>query len=366
MAHLYVIAGHGAGDPGATGNGYTEAERVRVLANKIKQLGGENVTLGDLRRNFYADKGISSMNIPKDWCIIELHMDSGKASARGAHVIIKGTHDADSYDLSLASFVGAMFPGRANKIVGRNDLANPNRAAARGYNYRLVEFGFISNATDVSIFNNNLDAIARGILSCFRINTNTAKWVRDDVGWWYRYADGSYPKGKWLKLDTWYYFNAKGYALANEWINYKNKWYYLKDDCRMAESEWRKVDGYWYYLGSDGAMLDGWQKVSGKWYYLDPDGEDRPHGAMAIGKISVDGYDYIMKGSGEMVSGWYKSSYGEWYYYNKDKNCQPVGSMMRNHWQGEYYLKDDGRMAHGETLTIGGKEFTFAEDGKMM
>ena len=45
MAHLYVIAGHGAGDCGAVGNGYTEAERVRVLASRIKALGGNNVTL---------------------------------------------------------------------------------------------------------------------------------------------------------------------------------------------------------------------------------------------------------------------------------------------------------------------------------
>ena len=28
--HLFIIAGHGAGDPGATENGYTEAERVRA------------------------------------------------------------------------------------------------------------------------------------------------------------------------------------------------------------------------------------------------------------------------------------------------------------------------------------------------
>ena len=65
MAHIFVIAGHGAGDPGAVGNGYQEAERVRALANRIKALGGDNVTLGDTSRNWYADKGISSLNIPK-------------------------------------------------------------------------------------------------------------------------------------------------------------------------------------------------------------------------------------------------------------------------------------------------------------
>ena len=32
MAHLFIIAGHGAGDSGAVGYGYTEAERVRALS----------------------------------------------------------------------------------------------------------------------------------------------------------------------------------------------------------------------------------------------------------------------------------------------------------------------------------------------
>lgn len=65
MAHLFIIAGHGAGDSGAVGYGYTEAERVRALARRIVALGGSNVTLGDVNRNWYADKGISSLNIPK-------------------------------------------------------------------------------------------------------------------------------------------------------------------------------------------------------------------------------------------------------------------------------------------------------------
>ena len=173
MAHLFVIAGHGAGDPGATGNGYTEAERVRALAARIKALGGNNVVLGDFNRNYYEDNGISFLNLTKDYCIIELHMDAGAPTARGGHVIINSGFTADNYDNALASMLKKILPGRANMIVGRSDLANPQRAAAKGYNYRLVEFGFITNATDVSIFNNKMDEIAKGVLSAFGIGTST-------------------------------------------------------------------------------------------------------------------------------------------------------------------------------------------------
>lgn len=173
MTRLFVICGHGAGDPGACGNGYQEAERVRVLGKRIKELGGDNVMLGDVNRNYYADNGISNLGIPKDYQIIELHMDSSKSTtARGAHVIIRAGLDADQYDKALAKYLSTLLPGRSQTIVGRDDLANPDRAYVAGYSYRLVEIGFISNAQDVTIFNANIDTIAKGILDCFGIGAN--------------------------------------------------------------------------------------------------------------------------------------------------------------------------------------------------
>ena len=171
MAHLFLIAGHGAGDSGAVGYGYTEAERVRALARRIVAYGGSNVTLGDTSRNWYADKGISSLKISKDWQILELHMDSGVSTAKGGHVIIKEGYNPDAYDTALANFIGSFFPGRANKVVGRAHLANVNRAAAKGYSYRLLENGFISNHEDLNKFNSKIDDLARGILKAFGITS---------------------------------------------------------------------------------------------------------------------------------------------------------------------------------------------------
>lgn len=171
MADLYIICGHGAGDSGAVGNGYTEAERVRALGRRIAELGGSKVHLLDTSRNWYADNGVSSLSIPRGACLVELHMDSGASSARGAHVIIKaGIGGADKYDTALANKLAAIFPGRAKKIVERSDLANPNRAYRRSINYRLAENGFISNAGDVSTFNSRMDDVARAYLEAFEIS----------------------------------------------------------------------------------------------------------------------------------------------------------------------------------------------------
>ena len=170
MPKLFVIPGHGAGDSGAVGNGYQEAERVRALATKTKEYGGDNVVLSDFNLNSYKSNIIGKGLVPKDCVILELHLDSSThPTAKGGHVIIHKNFNADNFDNALAKMISEMFQGRSQKIVGRTDLANVNRAANKGYNYRLMECCFISNAEDIKKFNANIDDLAKKILSCFNI-----------------------------------------------------------------------------------------------------------------------------------------------------------------------------------------------------
>lgn len=211
MAKLFVIAGHGAGDCGAVGNGYTEAERVRALATRIKSLGGDNVLLGDFNRNYYEDAGIASLSLSSEYCIIELHMDSGVQTARGGHVIIDGTLTPDSYDNALANMLKQILPGRSSMIVQRSDLANPQMATAKGYNYRLVEFGFITNVQDVNIFNNRMDEIATGVLNAFGIKTNSnVKVIDGEIR-----SGGTFQKKEDKFGDVSYQVHARGIGWCN-------------------------------------------------------------------------------------------------------------------------------------------------------
>lgn len=174
MSKLFIIAGHGAGDNGACENGFQEAERVRALAQRIKDFGGDNVILSDFSLNSYKSNIIGKGLVPKDCIILELHLDShDNITAKGGHVIINANFKADKYDEALAKMISTMFPGRSKTIVGRTDLANVNRAATYGYNYRLMECCFISNAEDIKKFNANIDELAKKILSCFGISVKT-------------------------------------------------------------------------------------------------------------------------------------------------------------------------------------------------
>lgn len=177
MANLFIIAGHGAGDPGACAGGYTEADLVRRLANRMKALGGSSVTVGDTNRNWFATNYCETFSFPAGAIVMELHMDSFSGNAKGAHVEIKKGFSPDKYDVAIGKFLKEFMPGRADAggIRYRSDLNNMNDCARRGVNYRLVELGFITNDGDRNKFINQMDDLARGLLKACEITAgNTA------------------------------------------------------------------------------------------------------------------------------------------------------------------------------------------------
>lgn len=93
-------------------------------------------------------------------------------------MIISSKFSPDSYDKTLADKLSAFMPGRAQKLVKHSDLANVNRAAARGINYRLAENGFIDNGGDLQKFNEYLDDLARIYLESFGIKASNSAPVQ--------------------------------------------------------------------------------------------------------------------------------------------------------------------------------------------
>lgn len=104
-----------------------------------------------------------------------------------------------------------------------------------------------------------------------KILKNKSGWTVDEIGWRYRYSDGSYPKNKWVKLDAWYYFDETGYAFKKGWKKIDGKWYYFSGGCRMLTG-WLQLEDKWYYLSESGAMVTGIQEIDGKKYCFANDG----------------------------------------------------------------------------------------------
>ncbi len=281
---LFIIPGHGAGDSGAVGNGYQEAERVRALATKIKEYGGDKVILSNFNLNSYKTDIFSNGVIPEDCLVLELHLDSSASvTAKGGHVIINAKFKADEYDEALAKMISKMFPGRSQIIVGRTDLANVNRAAKAGYNYRLMECGFISNAADISKFNAEMDELAKEILGCFDIavkeegkpvapitkDNAVLEWQQAAIADGFEFAKYG-ADGKWgnecesvakqavcKKRDTYKYKNLTKIVQKAVGVTIDGK---FGNNTRNAVIEYQKKNG----LVTDGCVgLNTWKKILG-------------------------------------------------------------------------------------------------------
>ncbi|MCW0953236.1 N-acetylmuramoyl-L-alanine amidase [Weissella ceti] len=177
MAKYLVVMGHGAGDPGAMGNGTTERDWTRgKLHPAMKKYAGKlkknTIEFYDTKRDMFQDTvaGYGAYSVSSAYkSITEFHLDAASASATGGHVIISSAFNADEDDLDIANVVKkyAGWWGGVSSTRGinkRNNLANLNVLANRGISYRLVELGFITNSKDVSTLTKRVDELAKNLV----------------------------------------------------------------------------------------------------------------------------------------------------------------------------------------------------------
>ena len=103
----------------------------------------------------------------------------------------------------------------------------------------LLEACFVDSRADADAWNRtSWDKLAKAVVDAVGggAPASGGKWVKDGKGWWYEYADGTYPKSRWLKLDAWYWFDSSGYAARSCCLKIAGKWYAFGSDCRMLTS----------------------------------------------------------------------------------------------------------------------------------
>ena len=189
-----------------------------------------------------------------------------------------------------------------------------------------------------------------------------AGWKQINGKWWYQHKDGTCTKNDFETIQgQTYYFDANGYMVTG-WKKINNKDYFFNASGVMVKDAWQGA----YYLGSDGAMLtntftkDGyyvgangayytnrWFKDQGKDYYVNGSGKlvkNAWQGAYYLGK------DGVMLTNAFTPDGFYVGTDGAYYtnrwFKNQDKDYYVDGSgkVVKNAWVGSYYLGEDGAM----------------------
>ena len=218
----------------------------------------------------------------------------------------------------------------------------------------------------------------------------------NDGKWWFRYGDGSYPKGKFEVLDgATYYFNNAGYMLT-DWQIINGNWYYLNTSGVLLKNRW--VGNY--YVGSDGKMLvnqwiddfyvdnnglwdqskkayelvndangircfnnkisdyekNCWKKITGYYYYFNQ------NGYALTGTQTINAKIYHFDSNGKMLTGWYEEN-GNIYWLDENGQKSSGWHLVNGTWY--YWLPDTFTQANSGWLLIENKYYYFSKDGSM-
>lgn len=191
---ILVIAGHGQGpngfDPGAVGNGTTEAKFLReVFVPAMKKYAPSNMRF-HTGRDVFAWRDAKTIKADE---VIELHLDAGVTSAEDGHIIIYSKFNPDNIDNRSVNVIKNNVGIRYGGVSKRNNLYNLNKFAERGISYRLAELAFITNKNEMDYMFKNVDKYAKELVEAI-INAKTVvkesvkvenvyKVVKDDTLW---------------------------------------------------------------------------------------------------------------------------------------------------------------------------------------
>ena len=274
---LLIIAGHGAGDSGAVGCGFKEADLTRTAASILEgKFKSYDVTVAryPATHDAYQDmrNGGYSVSLFSYGLVIEIHFNSYNKSAYGTETLYLQQSCKALADKVTSAIASVGFYNRGAKK--RTDLANMNYCYRNGIPYILIETCFIDNADDMKRYQAGIysvwDKVASAVCSYYGISKNASN------------GESATDNG-WIKKNGDWYYYKHGEMLKNAWQKDSKGWCYLGSDGKMLKNAWAKDSVGWCYVGKDGHMLiNQWLEWRGDWYFLKKDGH------MATGTLAIN------------------------------------------------------------------------------
>lgn len=173
---VLLIAGHGAGDSGAVGNGYKEADFTRKIVAALEQKLKKYCSVGvyPTSRNAYDDVqngtfanhvpgGIRSYNY-----VFEVHLNSsaddpdGNGVTTGTEIYITSAEEGYTVETAILENVCSM--GFRNRGVKRKDFSVIATCKNYGVSSALLESCFIDDQDDVDLLVPNIDEFAQKVV----------------------------------------------------------------------------------------------------------------------------------------------------------------------------------------------------------
>lgn len=172
---ILLIAGHGAGDPGACGCGYEEADLTRevvsMLADKLQ--GYADIDVYPMDHSAYHDLHYGSLQV--NWTdydyVLEVHFNAFNGDACGTEIYTTRIEECADVEECIMNHMGEYFDVRGVKEMNFDVIYSAKRA---GVSSALLETCFIDNEDDMNTYENDKDAviqsIANGIIEGFHLD----------------------------------------------------------------------------------------------------------------------------------------------------------------------------------------------------
>ena len=195
--NILLIAGHGAGDTGACGCGYEEADLTRevvsMLADKLQDYA--NIDIYPMDHSAYHDLSVGDLQV--NWTdydyVLEIHFNAG--GGEGTEIYVTRIEEGTDTEETIMSHLEDYFTVRGVKRMNFNVIYSAKKA---GVSSALLEVCFIDNEDDMNTYENNKDevvqAIAEGIKEGFDLYEEIDGGdiePSDDLEIPYRYQNGS-------------------------------------------------------------------------------------------------------------------------------------------------------------------------------
>ena len=159
-----------------------------------------------------------------------------------------------------------------------------------------------------------------------------AGWVQENGLWYYENANGDYVTDEWKRSgDNYFYLGWDGYMLTNQLVQHGDNYYYVDANGAMVKNQWvavaadesesADVDHRWYWFGSTGRAYRSSQGFS---------------------KKTIEGKKYAFDEEGKMLYGWVDEGGTE---LNDDTNA-PMTAMY-------FFGPNDTTTINGVTYTGG-------------
>lgn len=180
---ILLIAGHGGGDPGATGCGYKEADLTREVVSLVEAKLSKyaTVAVADTAVNWY--KNYTKLPLSGVGYVLEVHFNAcvndlkGNGVTTGTEIFVTTSEKGTIVEEKIVNGIAKL--GFKNRGVKRKNYSVINYCKNKGVSSALIETCFIDDADDMKIFTEKkaliADAIANGIAEGFGLNKEPAK-----------------------------------------------------------------------------------------------------------------------------------------------------------------------------------------------